>query len=312
MSETTNHSAFRLVFGLGLVAAGILFTLANLGLIDSDVLSQYWPTLIILYGLLRMIGVGCQRSWLTGLMIALFGAWWLLHNLGLLPFDIWQMWPLLLIFVGLGIMRRGYWGRYIAGIGYIGVSSRRRRAARFGSAAIPEAEVSSGGSAAPATPGASESEGSAPGGYSDPVLRREAQHRAARHAEEHPWRGFAWVGTGAQGTDTHGMVRVDVFMSSISRKVASQEFRGGEVVAVLGGAELDLRSAKIAEGSARLEVNLIMGGLTLFVPEDWVVEFQGTPIMGGIDDQTRRPAGEIRGRLMITGVVLLSGILIKN
>jgi hypothetical protein len=34
--------------------------------------------------------------------------------------------------------------------------------------------------------------------------------------------------------------------------------------------------------------------------------------MGGVDDQSRRPAGETRGRLMITGVVLLSGILIKN
>jgi hypothetical protein len=68
----------------------------------------------------------------------------------------------------------------------------------------------------------------------------------------------------------------------------------------------------MAEATARLEVHLIMGGVTLIVPPDWVVEFQGTPIMGGIDDQSRRPAGEIRGRLVLTGAVLLSGIVIKN
>jgi hypothetical protein len=34
--------------------------------------------------------------------------------------------------------------------------------------------------------------------------------------------------------------------------------------------------------------------------------------MGGVEDQTRRFAGEPKGRLVVTGVLLLSGIVIKN
>ncbi len=48
-----------------------------------------------------------------------------------------------------------------------------------------------------------------------------------------------------------------------------------------------------------------MGGVTLYVPDNWVVEFHGTPIMGGFEDQSRPPAGEVRGRLILSGVVLL-------
>jgi len=47
----------------------------------------------------------------------------------------------------------------------------------------------------------------------------------------------------------------------------------------MGGGDIDLRSAHMANGTARLEINLIMGGVNLFVPEDWSVEYQGAPIM---------------------------------
>ena len=101
-------------------------------------------------------------------------------------------------------------------------------------------------------------------------------------------------------------------MASVSRKVASQAFRGGEVVAVMGGGDIDLRSARMAGEVARLEINLVMGGINLFVPDDWVVEYQGTPIMGGVEDTSRRPVGAPRGRLVITGALLWSAIVIKN
>jgi hypothetical protein len=307
MSETTPHySAFRLVFGLGLIAGGVLYTLSNLGMIDSEVLTQWWPTLIILYGLLRLIGLWCRRAWLSGSIIILFGTWWLLHNLGLVPFDILQMWPLIFIFMGIGIMRRGRWGRAIAGIGYIGVSrsgwrARRRAfadavAAGTGSTGTGPQAAAGGEAGAPATGQAAGA--STPSGEADSPGRAETFRR--------------WSGMRGHGETAEGVLRVDAFMSTVSRAVSSQQFRGGDVAAIMGGIEIDMRGARMADATARLEANLVMGGLTLIVPPDWVVEFQGTPIMGGVDDQSRRPAGETRGRLMITGVVLLSGILIKN
>ena len=55
-----------------------------------------------------------------------------------------------------------------------------------------------------------------------------------------------------------------------------------------------------------------MGGLNLYVPEDWVVEYHGASIMGGVEDTSRRPAGQPKGRLILTGGVMLGGLVIKN
>jgi hypothetical protein len=306
MSETTPNSSFRVVLGVGLVAAGALFTLSNLGYMDADRVLPWWPSLLIVYGVLRMLGVWCRPRLVTGLLYLLVGAGWLLHNLGLLAFEVWQLWPLIFIFMGIGIMRRGTWGRYISGIGYVGVS-RLRRSGRFGSAIFPGREANDPGaeSARDAAFGGSASSGSESAGAS-------AGDTGAGPGAGPGTSAFNWRGSGARASDQDGVLRVDVFLSTVSRRVTSQQFKGGEVVAVMGGGELDLREAKLADDRARLEINLIMGGITLRVPEDWAVEFQGTPIMGGVEDQTRRQAGEPKGRLIVTGVLLLSGIVLKN
>ena len=303
MSEAMHRSTFRLVLGVGLVAAGALFTLSNLGYVDADRVIPWWPALLVVYGLLRIIGVWCRPAWLTGSLFVAGGTWWLLHNLGLLPFDVWQLWPLIFIFIGIGVMRRGRWGRYIAGIGYVGISRRGRRGLRLGDAVdVPgdPAQASEAASGGASSRGASAGDtgfagDTGPAAGHDPIGSR-----------------FRWRGAGAHASDQDGMLRVDVFLSTVARRVTSQQFKGGEVVALLGGGEIDLREAKLANGRARLEMNLIMGGITLRVPEDWAVEFQGTPIMGGVEDQTRRQAGEPRGRLIVTGILLLSGIVLKN
>jgi len=112
--------------------------------------------------------------------------------------------------------------------------------------------------------------------------------------------------------DPSATFHVDVFMSSVARKVTAQELTGGQVIAAMGGADVDLRSARMATGEATLDLNLVMGGVNLFVPEDWAVEFKGTSIMGSVEDHSRRPAGEPRGRLLIDGFVLMSSVVIKN
>jgi hypothetical protein len=312
MSETTPNSSFRVVLGVGLVAAGALFTLSNLGYMDADRVIPWWPSLLIVYGVLRMFGVWCRPRLVIGLLYLLVGAGWLLHNLGLFAFEVWQLWPLIFIFMGLGIMRRGSWSRSIGGIGVIGIS-RLRRSGRLGSAFFVGREEQDPLSAATGgvASGGSPSGGAAPGGTAAGDTG-SAGDTGAGSGTGSGSSHFRWRGSGTHAHDQDGVLRVDVFLSTVSRRVTSQEFKGGEVVAVMGGGELDLREAKLANGRARLEMNLFMGGITLRVPEDWAVEFQGTPIMGGVEDQTRRFAGEPKGRLVVTGVLLLSGIVIKN
>ena len=305
MSETTSNSSFRVVLGVGLVAAGALFTLSNLGYMNADQVLPWWPSLLVVYGVLRMFGIWCRSRPVVGLLYLLVGALWLLHNFGVLSFEVWQLWPLIFIFMGIGIMRRGSWGRAIGGIGVIGVS-RIRRSSRLGRVFVLGGE---GENPVGASPGDPTSGGGSPGGGASGATAGDT----GSAADEGPLGShFRWRRSGAHASDQDGVLRVDVFLSTVSRRVTSPQFKGGEVVAVMGGGELDLREAKLAEGRARLEMNLIMGGITLRVPEDWAVEFQGTPIMGGVEDQTKRLAGEPKGRLVVTGVLLLSGIVIKN
>jgi predicted membrane protein len=102
------------------------------------------------------------------------------------------------------------------------------------------------------------------------------------------------------------------FWSGVDRKVVTDNFEGGEISAFMGGHELDLRGAKIANGSATIDLFVMMGGVDLRVPEDWAVTYDGVLIMGGVEDRTRPPAGEVRNKLILKGFVMMGGIEVKN
>lgn len=99
-------------------------------------------------------------------------------------------------------------------------------------------------------------------------------------------------------------------MSGNKIQNSSQDFRGGELTAVMGGIELDLRGASIRE-EAVLNVFSFWGGIELKIPNDWTVETRAMPIMGGIDDKSVPPATGGK-RLIITGTVIMGGVEIIN
>ena len=102
------------------------------------------------------------------------------------------------------------------------------------------------------------------------------------------------------------------FMSGIRRTVTSQDFQGGELTAIMGGCEIDLRQASIKSGEAVLDVFAFWGGIDLKVPLDWSVDLAGTPLLGGFDDKTRPPQGGSTKRLVIKGYAIMGGIQIAN
>ena len=116
----------------------------------------------------------------------------------------------------------------------------------------------------------------------------------------------------ATGTDSESTFSQFVVWSGIERKVSTQDFRGGDVTAIMGGAEIDLRPAKMPGGRAVVDVTVMWGGVELYVPGDWQVTVEALPLMAGIEDATRAPAGEVRGHLVLRGVVLMGGVEIKN
>jgi predicted membrane protein len=100
-------------------------------------------------------------------------------------------------------------------------------------------------------------------------------------------------------------------LGGASRRLSSQAFRRGDVLAVMGGCEIDLRRAAI-HGEAAIDLFAMWGGIEIRVPEDWMVDSQVIPLLGGVDDKTRPPTTPSPHRLVLRGMALMGGVEIKN
>ncbi len=121
--------------------------------------------------------------------------------------------------------------------------------------------------------------------------------------------GFPPASTGAANV----LNEVTVF-GGVRRRIVSQEFEGGEVSAIFGGVEIDLRAAGTKKDEVVIEMNAIFGGVELMVPDTWDVAVRGAGIFGGYEDKTgpRRepPTGGKRPLLVITGDAVFGGVTV--
>ncbi|WP_202424030.1 LiaI-LiaF-like domain-containing protein [Duganella lactea] len=108
------------------------------------------------------------------------------------------------------------------------------------------------------------------------------------------------------------VINITAIMGAHKNRVLSQDFRGGEITAIMGGSDLDLRQASI-NGDAVLNLFAFCGGITIKVPVDWIVLLEGTPIMGGFEEKTMPPAaGSVPKRLILRGYVIMGGVEVRN
>ena len=120
-------------------------------------------------------------------------------------------------------------------------------------------------------------------------------------------------GGGAAAANAADHAAVFSVLGSCRRRWGKAVFRSAEAVCVMGGFELDLRDALMgAEGSAQIEVFVIMGGLHILIPQNWTVISNVMPILGGIDDKTRTNTSGATQQLILRGIVLMGGIEIGN
>ena len=98
------------------------------------------------------------------------------------------------------------------------------------------------------------------------------------------------------------------------RVIDTQNFRGGQLFAMFGGIELDLRDAALPR-NALMDASVVFGGIEVRVPPTWTVEVRGSGVFGGYEDKTSHPRVERPGetpRLIVTGAALFGGVSIKN
>jgi predicted membrane protein len=128
--------------------------------------------------------------------------------------------------------------------------------------------------------------------------------------------GIAGMGT-VSGTSSYETLNEYALFGGIERRMHTNSFRGGSIVSVFGGVEVDFLSADIEGQEAVIYVEAVFGGIELRVPERWKVVFQGQSIFGGYSDETRPPLADTPGStprktLILRGKALFGGINVKN
>lgn len=96
--------------------------------------------------------------------------------------------------------------------------------------------------------------------------------------------------------------------------LTSESFEGGELTAVFGGVEVDLRQTVPANQPITINAFALFGGVEMKIPETWRVRKDIIGIFGGTDD-SRKQKPETDGGpvdLVVTGFALFGGVEIQG
>jgi len=252
MSQNRSHSwSFSLIFGVLIVAAGVVLLLSQQGLIDGDrIFSYFWPVVMIAAGSTMLIdcrGHGGRGFW-GGILLA-SGILLVLENLGVAHIRFDAVWPLVVIAIGILMIWQA----------------------------------------------------------AGPRIRPDGTTRA-------PWPEIfnRWSRTGSPDADFNGVA----ILGGFKRRITSKKFKGGSVLSVMGGFQIDLRQADMEGDSATIEAMSLMGGGEIKVPDEWLVSMEGISLFGAFVDETDQQPPTVSGttqkRLIMKGASLFGGIVVKN
>ncbi len=239
---------------------------------------------------------GRSRVAFSAILIAV-GVLLFLGNLGLIPIrNLWDFWPAIPIVFGVVSLLTArnaagrLWGFLLIGFGglflllNLGVI---RLQTHDGSLFLSVVLIAVGFAAL--------------SGVSTPPYRRwlAAHHFAGRRVRP----------------DYESAVNDYVVFGALKRKLESNDFRGGDLIAIFGNIEMDLRRALITPvvRSAVINVMTVFGATKIRVPQSWKVTVSGAGILGNFEDKTIPPnTGPDAPTLIITGFSIFGSVEIED
>ena len=130
-------------------------------------------------------------------------------------------------------------------------------------------------------------------------------------------RNHAWKRS-EEGADSD-YINLAFILGGGDHKYTSQTISGGKITAIMGGGTIDLRQASSKQDTIILDTFAFWGGIEIVVPYHWQVNIQGSPILGGMENNTTSPAN-VEGieinlppkTLIIKGSAIMGGVEVKN
>lgn len=232
---TNTNPQQRVVIGAFILMIGLLALIDKLNIFESLHFFQFWPTVFIAVGILKILHSKARSSIIIGGGLIIVGVVLTLKHLGFLHINLWDWWPAMLIAVGAYIM-----------------------------------------------------------------FKDKLQDGASSLT----------FGSDAQALLDNSCLDICVVMGGNKTVSSAQDFKGGDITAVMGGVELDLRGASI-QSDAVLNIWATWGGIVIKVPQDWSIINRSTALMGAVEDKTMSPPVASK-RLIITGTAIMGGVEIKN
>jgi hypothetical protein len=94
------------IFGVILIALGTIFILDNLGYVDAFRFWDYWPVVLIGFGLSSLIAPKDAGDSAGGAVMTAVGTFFLLRKLDVINWRIRDVWPAFLVLAGVALIAR--------------------------------------------------------------------------------------------------------------------------------------------------------------------------------------------------------------
>jgi predicted membrane protein len=231
-----------------------------------------------------------------GLLLIVLGVFWVLHNTNMIDFHIRVWWPLILIVLGLLHLYRhrrifDFAGWLLIGLGVIFLLT--------GNDIIDKNEIWKYWPILLVFLGISI------------VFKRGRVFAPGYHYKIDLKKGVGKEGDESRASSDDRIDESTIF-GSISKKITTKSFKGGSISVVFGAAEIDLRSAQLAEEGAILDISTIFGGVEIRIPGSWIVQTRSSAVLGGVDAKYSNTEDNTGKRLVINASAIFGGVDIKN
>lgn len=232
----------RLWLGVAILLLGVLWTLDNLNILESEPILGWWPLILIAVGATKLAGWGGPANPVAGGLWLGFGIVLLLMTQRLLPWRIWELWPIFLIAFGGAVVWRALQGPQLGVRVVTGADGESGEAAEV--TGPPQADLVS-----------------AVAVWSG--VDRKSTSRAFRGGDFTAWMGGGDIDLrGARTAPEGAVIEVFVLMGGLEVRVPEDWNVVNEIFAFMGGVE-DSRKSIAPAGANVLYLKgaVIMGGV---------------------------------------------------
>jgi hypothetical protein len=94
------------VFGVILIGLGAMFLLQNFGVVDAGRPGDWWPVILIGFGVSSLVAPKDPGDGATGVAVAALGVFFLLRNFGIIDWRFQDIWPAFLVLAGISLIAR--------------------------------------------------------------------------------------------------------------------------------------------------------------------------------------------------------------